>query len=365
LKRNKLHIVFLLPGFGVNPVGGYKVVYEYANRFAADGYRVSIVYPANIEHPDTIPVRTKIRDFVRWVRRGIRGSYSCRHWFALNDGVKECWRLNLLRRHVPKGDIYVATAWRTAEYLDAYRDVLPERKFYFIQAYENWDNDEARLLRTWKASLRKIVIAPWLKEIAAGLHEEVLLVENGFDFDRFRLTIPIEEKDSRCLCMLYHDKEWKGCDMGFDAIGQVRERFPDLKVNLFGVPKMTRDLPEYYRYYRSPDKETLNALYNESAIFMGTSYSEGWGLTVGEAMQCGCAVACTDNGGYASMALHGQTALVSPVGDAAGLAANIIRLIENEELRYNIAKQGNLHIQQFTWERAYSLMKSVLVKVEG
>lgn len=42
---NKPTIIFFLPGRDKYPIGGYKIVYEYANRFAAEGYPVSILYP--------------------------------------------------------------------------------------------------------------------------------------------------------------------------------------------------------------------------------------------------------------------------------------------------------------------------------
>ena len=42
------NITFLLPSHGRRPTGGYKVVYEYANRLSANGYTVNIVYPATI-----------------------------------------------------------------------------------------------------------------------------------------------------------------------------------------------------------------------------------------------------------------------------------------------------------------------------
>ncbi|HIW37019.1 MAG TPA: hypothetical protein IAA30_08575, partial [Candidatus Treponema faecavium] len=42
---SKPAIAFFLPKRDLEPCGGYKVVYEYANRFAADGYQVSIIYP--------------------------------------------------------------------------------------------------------------------------------------------------------------------------------------------------------------------------------------------------------------------------------------------------------------------------------
>ena len=42
-------VVFLFPRPTAGPTGGYKVVYEYANRLANDGYGVHIVYSVSIQ----------------------------------------------------------------------------------------------------------------------------------------------------------------------------------------------------------------------------------------------------------------------------------------------------------------------------
>ena len=60
------------------------------------------------------------------------------------------------------------------------------------------------------------------------------------------------------------------------------------------------------------------------------------------------------------MATDGETALVSPVRDVEALATNIIRLIEDDNLRFRIAEAGNRNIQQFTWENAYSKLKALI-----
>ena len=75
---------------------------------------------------------------------------------------------------------------------------------------------------------------------------------------------------------------------------------------------------------------------------------------------CGAAVVCTDNKGYMEMAVHEENALVSPVRDAQGLADNIMRLIEDDELRCRIATNAMEHIKQFTWDRAYKKLLEVL-----
>jgi hypothetical protein len=51
-------ITFCLSKRGHVPMGGYKVVYEYANRLVEKGYRVVINYPAVMfQHDDTVMQR--------------------------------------------------------------------------------------------------------------------------------------------------------------------------------------------------------------------------------------------------------------------------------------------------------------------
>lgn len=77
-------------------------------------------------------------------------------------------------------------------------------------------------------------------------------------------------------------------------------------------------------------------------------------------MICGCAVACTDNGGFSMMVKNNETGLTSPVYDVKKLAENILQLIKNDALRIRLAKNGNEFIQKFTWENAFKNFYSVL-----
>lgn len=40
-----MRIGFILPYFSEKPIGGYKVVYEYASRLAASGHKVTVIHP--------------------------------------------------------------------------------------------------------------------------------------------------------------------------------------------------------------------------------------------------------------------------------------------------------------------------------
>ncbi len=207
--------------------------------------------------------------------------------------------------------------------------------------------------------MKKIVIGQWLKDIADGYGEKSVLIENGFDFEAFPLINSIEDRDKLSIIMLYHESEWKGSKVGFEALKEVKKQYSQIQVVFFGTPEKPYALPEWITYYQFPME--LFKLYNAASIYLGTSFYEGFGLTIGEAMQCGCAVVCTANDGYKIMAKHETTALISPIGDADGLAKNIIRLIENDSLRITIASNGYSNIRNFTWDNAYSKLKKLIV----
>ena len=350
-------ITFLFPHPVDAPTGGYKVVYEYANRLVSDGHKVNIVYSGSIFWKKK-SLYFKLTNCVRYIQKLIKG-YGCRKWFALDKRVKEHLTLSLNYRHVPKSDIYICTSPYTAMYV---KDYPTENKYYFIQGYENWGGiTDEKLRETYHYPLKKIVISKWLQEIIEKEEkEECTLIYNGFNFDDFREDIKICNKDKYKITMLYHTAELKGAKYGLAALYIVKKEIPQVTVNLFGTPIAPTSLPEWITYYRLPDKNKLNKIYNESAIFIGCSNIEGWGLPIGEAMICGAAVVCTDNKGYLEMAKDGENALVSPIKNAQALAQNIIRLIKDDNLRHQIARNGNEFIQQFKWDGSYKKLKEIL-----
>ncbi|MDR2496781.1 MAG: glycosyltransferase family 4 protein [Tannerellaceae bacterium] len=354
-------ITFLLPRTGEIPIGGFKVVYEYANRLVRDGYSVNIIYGIVARPISNIMLKCAyyFLRFFRWVKYLYYRNYTPDSWFKTDERVKHILKYSLSEKGMPETDCYVATAWNTAVWLNKYH-IPTKRKFYFIQHFEDWAGPYNAVLDTWKMNLTKIVIAPWLQKIADDLCEKSYLIENGFDEKKFHITIPVEKKNKYSAVMLWHDLPFKSCRMGLKALERVKNKHPQFKAVFFGTPDKPKDLPAWIEYHKVPSAEKHLNIYNASAIFVGTSSSEGWGLTVGEAMLCGCAVACTDNEGYAIVAHDEKTALLSQIGDAVALSKNIMRLIEDDSLRIKIAMAGNLLIKNYTWERSYKKFASLL-----
>lgn len=354
-------ITFLFPAIAYAPTGGYKVVYEYANRLVNDGFKVNIIYSAYTKRHDvswTINILRLCKSILR-LFKCILFRYKV-SWFALNPKVNEYVVPILSKTFIPTSDIYVATSILTAIELNKWGS-NKSKNIYLIQSFENWGGiTDKEVISSYRYGFKNIVISKWLERIVHKCGAQCVLIPNGFDFNYFQKTTEIKKRNRFCIAMLYHKQELKGCSDGFKALSIVKAKYPELTVNMFGVPPRPFNLPDWYNYYQQPEKEVFNQIYNEAAIFIGTSWYEGWGLTVGEAMICGCAIVCTDNDGYREMVEDGVTALLSPIKDPQSLANNIFKLIENDSLRCELSKRGNDHIKQFNWQTSYQKFKSVI-----
>jgi glycosyltransferase involved in cell wall biosynthesis len=363
LEKSSRAITFLLPLAGTHPIGGFKVVYEYANFLASRGHRVSVVHPAifRIDRPlSRLGPRDALRTVAAYVRHKLLGSYKPTAWFELHPSVRPLWVPSLAAHHIPDSDCVVATAWETAEWAAMYPPAKG-RKFYLIQHLETWSGAEDRVLATWRLPLEKIVIARWLQRTAEELGERAHLVHNGLDFTRFTLRNPIEGRDANRILAIHHPLDWKGSADALGAFQLARQQEPSLTLALFGIPPRPPDLPPEIAYHENPPQSAIAELYNQTAIFVSASWTEGFSLPPAEALQCGAAIALTDIEGPASYAFHERTALLSPVRDPAALAANILRLVREPDLRIAVARNGHEHIRQFTWDKAGEAFERILL----
>ena len=355
---DNMNITFILPGPGKHPVGGFKVVYEYANHLTDRGHIVTIVHPAMLEI-DT-QWRDRPKKWARYVQRRFDKSYFPSKWFHLDNRVQMRWVPSLVEKNIPDADVVIATAWQTADWIARY-DKRKGRKYYLIQDMEDWSGSKDRVLATWQLPMRKIVISKWLQDIAEQVGQASTYIPNGLDFSAFDVDNGFDKRTSHSVLMLNHHLERKGISDGLAALDIARQNYPDLEVTLFGVPK-GRLLPKWITYYRTPDQKKLRELYNKTAIFLAPSRSEGWGLTASEAMMCGAAVVGTDIGGHREFMVDGFTALLAPARDPAALAERLLVLLSNFDLRVNIARNGHQFIQRFTWDKAVDAFEATLLQ---
>jgi glycosyltransferase involved in cell wall biosynthesis len=111
-----------------------------------------------------------------------------------------------------------------------------------------------------------------------------------------------------------------------------------------GVADRIVELPE-------ASNELLEALYNLATALLFPSSCEGFGWPIAEAQACGCPVICTDREPMTEVA--GGAALVNPVEDEAGFAADLLRLANPEE-RARWSAKALENANRFSSERMIS-----------
>jgi glycosyltransferase involved in cell wall biosynthesis len=359
--KNRI-VTFVLPFGGVTPIGGFKIVYEYANRLSGRGWHVRVAHPVFSEGPTEIvstPIVARMRQRLGYHWRRIRNDYRDYRpdsWFNVSPDVELIYPETAESRHLPRSDVWIATAWQTAKWAEHYEGA----HLYLIQSLETWGGPEEAVMSTWKLPFKKVVIARWLEDVGHSLGEPTTYIPNGLDFQTFGMDICPADRDPGTVAMLYHEMALKGSADGLLALQIAKRKMPALKATLFGVFDPPVELPRWIEYQRHPPQRRLRGLYNKAAIFLSPSWAEGWPLPPAEALQCGAALVATDIGGHREYAHHGETALLSPPKAPQALAENIIRLLEDRELRLKLAYQGHRHIQQFTWDRAVTSFESVL-----
>lgn len=344
-----MKITFLLPAFSDKPIGGYKVVYQYANYFISHGFNVQIVYQYLLTPSDEYRgVKGKLRFFLKlffWYS-GLKRRKSLK-WFPLDRRVEERRIGFFSEKKFTDSNFICATSWETATYIHKC-NIQETVKLYFIQGFETWSGSKDEVERTWHFSdLHKIVISTGLQEIGNYLKVKTKLIKNFIDQDEYFVEFPISKRKQN-ITMLYHENKVKGSADGIEALVKVKDKFPNVNVIVFGTSERPTCVPKNFQYIRRPD---MRKLYNKTSIFVSPSHGEGWGLTATEAMACGSALVTTNSFGTKDFAIDNNTALVSDVGDIEMLRENVIKLLRDDQLRQTIAQKGsnlvkNLSISQ-------------------
>jgi glycosyltransferase involved in cell wall biosynthesis len=326
-------LTFIVPETSVVPSGGHKIVYGYANMLQKHGYNVSVISYAKLKKNGFLKNMLRYLFYKPFYKKRIAFSAKeiCVKWVFFPN-----------KHNIENGDFIFATSCDSALIVDK----LPKTKgdkFFLIQA------NEQNLTESLKCNLKKIAVSSWLAMLAEPFGKVVAIIPNAVDKNEYFTTIPPEKRNPFSVLLLHNAIPDKGTADGIKAISELKEEFPNLEVNVFGVCS-GKNLPKWMKYHNKMPFQTLRELYNASAIYISTSYSEGWGLIAMEAMNCSCAVIATDIPGHSDFLENENVALKYEPKNIEELKSKTRYLLKNSEERICIAKNGNAHVQKFSWE---------------
>lgn len=353
-----MNVTVILPGIPKWPTGGSKIVLEYVNRLVKSypGTKATVCSLSNPAEkrmgklPLPLPVKRQINR--------VRVHFHPR-WFPLDPRIKKRCIFAIDDASVPDADWVFATAAVTARGV-AELSSSKGKKGYIIQGFETWDLPEDELRATYNLGMENITIARWLKEVVDNATGgDCVCISNPVDTEVFH---PVEsiEREPHTVAVLYHEGKHKGFEYAWAAIQKAKEQVPDLKCLMFGAFPQPEGLPDWVEYTRNATSDQLLNIYNRASAYVCASVNEGYGLTCVEAMACGCALVVTDFAGSREYAVAGENALVAPVKDVDAIAQDIVRLMEDTELRDKLGTAGVQTAQSLSWDKAVEQFAHVI-----
>lgn len=103
-------------------------------------------------------------------------------------------------------------------------------------------------------------------------------------------------------------------------------------------------------FIHKPSKD-ITKCYKESSLSLMTSISEGWGLVITEAMQCGVPVVCYGfKCGPKDIIKNGEDGFVIEENNHREFIDKVVYLMNNNEQRIIMGKKASINIQRFSAE---------------
>ncbi len=203
-----------------------------------------------------------------------------------------------------------------------------------------------------------VAAARFVEQYCPGYYN---IIPNGVDIARFAKATPLAEYQDGKLNILFvgRPEKRKGLDHLLPAYARVQAQRSDTRLIVVGAGKFDR----YRRMARSlklrdvefrgyVSHEELPRYHKSAHVFCApnTGY-ESQGIVLLEAMAAGLPLVASNIEGFAAVLTHGVEGLLVLPGDEAGLADELLELLDSADRRARMAERGTRRVEEFSWDR--------------
>ena len=149
-----------------------------------------------------------------------------------------------------------------------------------------------------------------------------------------------------------------------NIIEDINKNGSNTIIRAFGFGKRPSGVKKE-NYFRYPTIDISRQIYNDSAVWIVPSRSEGFSLVILEAMACGCAVIATDCGAAREVIEDGESGFITKVGDWKGITEIVSMLLNDVNLRCKISENALKVSGNFTWENNVNELEQTLYRLEN
>lgn len=147
----------------------------------------------------------------------------------------------------------------------------------------------------------------------------------------------------------------KGYDMLLEIWSNIEKVYTDWKLEIYGKQdqnkiseKLSEDLNLKNVHFFEPVSDIQNK-YKDSSVMVMTSRSEGFGMVLVEAMECGVPCIAFDcPSGPRDIIDDKEDGILVPLYDNLGFTSSLTQLISNFELRSRLGTQAKKNVKRFS-----------------
>lgn len=350
--------------------GADRVIAEKANWLAEHGHEIAIITDTQMGREPVFPLSPK----VRLIDLAVDFSQEYGHGFLVR-----IWMYYKLMRQYRKmvtdvlmkdrPDIVISTLGRDISFITKIKDgskkigeahttkhfirnfhLLEQRNviFKYLTKFFRWHMDRQ------VNRLDALVVLTSQDEHDWGDKIPIYVIPNSFPF--------YPDKPSLCenkqAIIVGRYNSAKGYNYLIDAWKIVYQKHPDWIINIFGsgeykdrVRKQIQDNGLQDVVIMNNPIDHIMEEYLKSSIYVMSSVFEGFAMVLLEAMSCGLPCVSFDCPyGPRNVITDGEDGILVEYLNSQALADNICKLIENEELRKRMGRQGRHNVLRFSRE---------------
>lgn len=172
------------------------------------------------------------------------------------------------------------------------------------------------------------------------------VIPHGTDTDFFRpLASPLPAA-SPVVLYVGRFYEQKGFDLIPDIFAEIKQGYPDVVFEIIGVGELEKParerlselgIDDSVTWRPFSDIATVRDAYQRAAAVVMPSRHEPFGLVAIEAMSCGAPLVAFESGGIGEIVRHGDTGLLSAVGDTSTMVRNVTRLLTDPSFSHGVS----------------------------
>ena len=277
------------------------------------------------------------------------------------------WHLRRGLKNVNIAHIFSASYWSfllapvpAAFFSKLSRNGRGEKTKTLINYHSGEARDHLQTFRSAATALRRVdklvVPSDYLVEVFREFNLPATAVPNIVDLSQFhfRERSPLHP---HLICTRGFSRYYS-VDVVVKAFAEVKKEFPEAKLDLVGggplegeIRMLVSDLKlNGVNFIGVAPHHEISRYYDQADIFINASWLDNMPLSVIEAFASGTPVITTSPECMPYLVEHGRTGLLSAVGDARALAANVIRVLRDRTLAARLSQNGREESTKYRWE---------------